>query len=107
MVIIKKGFADPGEVRSEKTVMPLRLAQHESEKLVSRAQAKRVAQAFEKFKHVVLDFEGFSQIGQAFADELFRVFALEQPQVRLTPINASPAVGQMISRVLGSRASSN
>ena len=89
------------------TVVPLRLAQHEGEKLVSRSQAKRVARRFEKFRHVVLDFEGVAQIGQAFADELFRVFALEHPTVRLTPINTSPLVGQMISRVMTNRDSSN
>jgi anti-anti-sigma regulatory factor len=100
-------FADPVEFTFDKTVVPLRLAQHEGEKLVSRSQAKRVAHRFEKFKHVVLDFEGVTQIGQAFADELFRVFALEHPQVRLTPVNPSPAVGQMISRVLSSRGSSD
>jgi hypothetical protein len=100
-------FADPAEFTFDKTVVPLRLAQHEGEKLVSRSQAKRVAHRFEKFKHVVLDFEGITQIGQAFADELFRVFALEHPQVRLTPLNASPAVGQMISRVMSSLGSSN
>ena len=88
-------------------VVPLRLAQHEGEKLVSRSQAKRVAHRFEKFRHVVLDFEGVAQIGQAFADELFRVFALEHPTVRLTPINTSPPVGQMISRVMTNRDSSN
>ena len=97
-------FADPAEFTFDKTVVPLRLAQHEGEKLVSRSQAKRVAHRFEKFKQVVLDFEGVTQIGQAFADELFRVFALEHPQVRLTPVNASPEVGQMISRVLSNRA---
>lgn len=95
------------EFTFDKTVVPLRLAQHEGEKLVSRSQAKRVAHRFEKFKHVVLDFEGVTQIGQAFADELFRVFALDHPQVRLTPTNTSPAVGQMISRVVASRDASN
>jgi anti-sigma regulatory factor (Ser/Thr protein kinase) len=100
-------FADPVEFTFDKTVVPLRLAQHEGEKLVSRSQAKRVAHRFEKFKHVVLDFEGVTQIGQAFADELFRVFALEHPQVRLTPVNTAPAVGQMISRIFSSRVGSS
>jgi hypothetical protein len=100
MQAVFEEFSDPAEFTFDKTVVPLRLAQHEGEKLVSRSQAKRVAHRFEKFKHVVLDFAGITQIGQAFADELFRVFALEHPHVRLTPVNTSPAVGQMISRVL-------
>jgi hypothetical protein len=96
-------FADPEEFTFDKTVVPLRLAQ-EGQMLVSRSQAKRVAHRFEKFKRVELDFEGVGQIGQAFADELFRVFAQKHPEVRLTPINVTPAVGRMISRVLAGRA---
>jgi len=100
-------FADPAEFTFDKTVVPMQLAQYEGEKLVSRSQAKRVAQRFERFKQVVLDFAGVTQIGQAFADELFRVWALDHPQVRLTPVNVTPAVGQMISRVLSSRGAGN
>lgn len=94
-------FADAEEYTFDKTVVPVRLAQHEGEKLVSRSQAKRVAQRFERFKEVVLDFEGVAEIGQAFADELFRVFAAAHPDVRLVPMNTSDAVAQMVRRVLG------
>jgi hypothetical protein len=93
-------FSDPEEYTFDKTVVPLRLAQYEGEKLVSRSQAKRVAHRFERFKRVVLDFEGVAEIGQAFADELFRVFAAAHPSVRLTPINTSPAVAAMVRRAL-------
>ncbi|MEK6324550.1 MAG: DUF4325 domain-containing protein [Acidobacteriota bacterium] len=93
-------FTDGEEYTFDKTVVPLRLAQHEGEKLVSRSQAKRVSQRFERFKRVVLDFEGVAEIGQAFADELFRVFAAAHPDVRLTPINTSPAVANMVRRAL-------
>jgi hypothetical protein len=93
-------FADPAEYTFDKTVVPVRLAQHEGEKLVSRSQAKRVAHRFERFKRVVLDFDGVAEIGQAFADELFRVFAAAHPEVRLTPINTSPAVANMVRRAL-------
>ncbi len=41
-----------------------------------------------------------SEIGQAFADELFRVFARAHPEIRITPINTEPAVAQMIRRVV-------
>jgi len=93
-------FSDQDEYSFDKTVVPVRLAQHEGEKLVSRSQAKRVAHRFERFKRVVLDFEGVAEIGQAFADELFRVFAAGHPNVRLTPINTSPAVANMVRRAL-------
>jgi len=93
-------FSDHDEYSFDKTVVPVRLAQHEGEKLVSRSQAKRVAHRFERFKRVVLDFEGVAEIGQAFADELFRVFAAGHPNVRLTPINMSSAVANMVRRAL-------
>ncbi len=94
-------FSDEEDYSFDKTVVPIRLAQHEGEKLVSRSQAKRVAHRFERFKRVVLDFDGVAEIGQAFADELFRVFPAEHPNVRLTPINTSTAVANMVRRALG------
>lgn len=93
-------FSDPEEFTFDKTVVPLRLAQYEGEKLVSRSQAKRVANRFERFKRVELDFAGISEIGQAFADELFRVFAAAHPTIRIIPVNTAPTVDQMIRRVL-------
>ena len=86
-------FTDPEEFTFDKTVVPLHLAQYEGEKLVSRSQAKRVAHRFERFKRVELDFAGVSEIGQAFADELFRVFAraiLRSGSRRSTPSRPSP-----------------
>ena len=97
-------FMDPEEFTFDKTVVPLRLAQYEGEKLVSRSQAKRVANRFERFSRVELDFAGVSEIGQAFADELFRVFATAHPAIRMTPIHTEPAVDQMIRRAVAARA---
>jgi anti-sigma regulatory factor (Ser/Thr protein kinase) len=94
-------YTDSEEYDFDKTVVPLRLAQHEGERLVSRSQAKRVANRFERFKRVELDFTGIDEIGQAFADEMFRVFANAHPEIRITPINTAPAVAQMIRRAVG------
>ena len=47
-----------------------------------------------------LDFSAIEEIGQAFGDELFRVFATAHPEIRMTPINTVPAVAQMIRRVV-------
>lgn len=91
--------AGPGEFNFNKTVVPLRLARFGNENLVSRSQAKRVSSRFEKFRVVVLDFEGVPTIGQGFADELFRVFALAHPEVELVPVHCSTDVQQMIVRV--------
>lgn len=90
----------PDEFTFSKTRILFRREQHEGEQLVSRAQAKRVARRFEKFSHVILDFDGVAEIGQAFADEIFRVFAREHPGVRLIPENTSEGVAQMIRRAM-------
>jgi anti-sigma regulatory factor (Ser/Thr protein kinase)/biotin operon repressor len=91
-------FAGPEEYAFVRTEVPVRLAQYEGEKLVSRSQARRLCTRLERFREVVLDFAGVSEIGQAFADEVFRVFALAHPGVRLEPINMGPAVDRMVRR---------
>jgi len=79
-----------------KTVVPVRLALYEGEKLVSRSQAKRILNRVEKFKTVILDFEGVDFIGQAFADEVFRIFAKRNPQIELIPMNENEDIKRMI-----------
>jgi hypothetical protein len=83
-----------------KTVIPVFLAEYGNENLISRSQAKRLLMRFEKFKEIVLDFDKVKSIGQAFADEIFRVFQSEHPSVRLIPINANEEVTRMIQRAL-------
>ena len=73
------------------------------EKLVSRSQARRVMARLERFKEVALDFRGVEDIGPAFADEIFRVFANENPEVRLTPVEANESVMKMIRRAIANR----
>jgi anti-sigma regulatory factor (Ser/Thr protein kinase) len=96
-------YTDPEEHTFDRTVVPLRLAQYEGEQLVSRSQAKRVANRFERFKRVELDFSGIQDIGQAFADELFRVFANAHPEIVITPLHTEPAVASMIRRAVAAR----
>jgi len=66
---------------------------------ISRSQARRLVVNLDKFKVVVLDFEGIKTIGQAFADEIFRVFASKHPHIQLRSINVSETVNFMINRV--------
>ena len=42
-------------------------------------------------------------IGQAFADEIFRVFSRKNPRIDLIPMNASEAVSQTIKAALKSQ----
>lgn len=88
----------PDDYRFEKTVIPLKLALYEGETLVSRSQAKRILNRVERFRTVILDFEGVDTIGQGFADELFRVFASQHQEIELIPMNVVPRVQQMIRR---------
>jgi len=96
-------FAEPDEFTFSKTIVPVHLAQHEGENLVSRSQAKRLTRRFERFQSVVLDFKGVAEIGQGFADELFRVFQNSHPNITLAPINMTPSVKQMVLRVENAR----
>ncbi|MHB1512991.1 MAG: STAS-like domain-containing protein [Acidiferrobacter sp.] len=85
--------------RFDKTIVPVRLAQYGDEQLMSRSQAKRLVARVEKFKIVILDFNGVDMIGQAFADEVFRVFAKRHTGVNLKYINANAEVMKLIERV--------
>jgi Histidine kinase-, DNA gyrase B-, and HSP90-like ATPase. len=80
-----------------KTVVPVRLAQYGEDKLISRSQAKRLLARVDLFRSVLFDFEGVESIGQAFADEIFRVFARTHREMELVPINATPQVQQAIN----------
>lgn len=88
-----------------RTRVPVSLARFGDENLVSRSQAKRLLARFDRFKEVVLDFAGVEMIGQAFADEIFRVFATEHSDVQLRYVNAGQQVEQMIRRALAARSS--
>ncbi len=76
----------------------MRLAQYGDDKLVSRSQAKRLIARFDRFKVVILDFEGVESLGQAFADEVFRVFGNRFPTIELSEVNANADVTRMIRR---------
>lgn len=78
------------------TIVPVRLALYEGEKLVSRSQAKRILNRVDKFKIVILDFENVTSIGQAFADEIFRVFAKQNPEIQMHPLHMSEDVEKMV-----------
>ena len=92
--------ADYGFTR---TVIPMRLARYGNEKLISRSQAKMVLARVDRFKTVVLDFSGIDSIGQSFADEIFRVFAMGRPEILVLPLNGGPEVMKMINAALAQK----
>jgi anti-sigma regulatory factor (Ser/Thr protein kinase) len=93
-------FCDAEELTFYKTRFLLSLAAFEGS-LISRSQAKRVAARLENFGEVELDFFGVEHIGQAFADELFRVWPMSHPQTQLQVLNANEAILRMASHIRG------
>jgi anti-sigma regulatory factor (Ser/Thr protein kinase) len=66
---------------------------------VSRSQARRILAGLNKFESITLDFDKVPMIGQAFADEVFRVFKRKHPNIKIQPINMDEGVKFMIERV--------
>ncbi|MCH8986916.1 DUF4325 domain-containing protein [Patescibacteria group bacterium] len=66
---------------------------------VSRSQARRILSGLDQFESIIMDFEKVSTIGQAFADEIFRVFKSKYPKKIVSTINTNEAVQFMIDRV--------
>lgn len=93
-------FSDPDNDPSfHKTIISVKLMQFEGEALMSRSQARRLLVRVDNFKEAVLNFEDVVIIGQAFADEIFRVFQNAHPEIILFPINTNPDVERMIQHV--------
>lgn len=67
---------------------------------VSRSLAKRILMNVEKFKIIVLDFENIDNIGQGFADEVFRVFKNKNPDITIVPVNMNEKIEFMINRAM-------
>ncbi|MCL2209836.1 MAG: DUF4325 domain-containing protein [Treponema sp.] len=89
----------PGDF--DKTVIPVGLAN--SSDLVSRSQARRILSGLELFREVVLDFKDINYIGQAFADEIFRVFPNMNPDTSISAQNANSEIQNMINRAKNTR----
>lgn len=66
---------------------------------ISRSQARRVLSGLDKFTAIIFDFDKVPMIGQAFADEIFRVYKERYPKIKIEYTNANEAVKFMIDRV--------
>lgn len=83
-----------------RTVVTVKLFKTEGD-YVSRSQARRLLTGLERFKTIVLDFKDVSAIGQAFADEVFRVWSRNHAGIEFEIRNANEAVRMMMSHVRG------
>lgn len=101
--VFSRYYRNPESYGFEKTVVPVSLLEYKDENpiFVSRSQARRLLVRFEKFSTIVLDFAEVHEIGQAFADEIFRVFANAHEGCELQYINANEQVEKMILRAKG------
>ncbi len=81
------------------TVVSAHLAHHGTDKLVSRSEAKRLLERVDQFTVVLIDFDRVESIGQAFADEIFRVYLSEHPEVEIREVRANKEVQEMIDGV--------
>lgn len=93
-------YSSGEDLTFSKTHVPIRLAQYGTDNLLSRSQARRVLSRFNRFSEVFLDFNGVEFIGQAFADEIFRVFQTSNPGIKLVSTNANSIVAGMIRRAI-------
>lgn len=96
--IFQEYQTDPTEHAFDKTEIQIKLYTLGTVH-VSRSQARRVLSGLEKFKSVVLDFDKVPTIGQAFADEIFRVFKNKHPGIQITPINMNETIRFWVERV--------
>ena len=65
---------------------------------ISRSQARRILEGLEKFKVILLDFENVPLVGQAFVDEIYRVFQNKHPNIVIQEENMSESVRFMAER---------
>lgn len=79
------------------TEIPVLLAA-DGGRAVSRSQARRLLVGAGKFRFVNLNFTGITFVGQGFADEVFRVFTGNHPNISVNHINASAEAEAMLKR---------
>jgi anti-sigma regulatory factor (Ser/Thr protein kinase) len=82
-----------------KTEVTIKLYEEDAN-YVSRSQARRLLSGLEKFNTIILDFKGIDTIGQAFADEIFRVWKDKYPGKDIVPRNAGENAAFMIKRAM-------
>lgn len=97
--IFEKYQTDPKNYAFDKTEVLIRLYTMGTI-YVSRSQARRVVAGLEKFNKIILDFKGVPTVGQAFADEVFRVFQNNHPKIKIEPINMQKGVEFMVKRAI-------
>ena len=90
---------DHSKLTLDTTIIPVKLY-NEGEIWISRSQAKKLLTGLDRYKKIIFNFAGIEVIGQAFADEIFRVFNIHHPNIDLEPINMSSSVKLMVEHAI-------
>lgn len=88
------------EAGFDKTRITVKLFQFGRD-LPSRSEAKRVTMNLENFRVIELDFAGVETVGQAFADEIYRVWQNRHHGIQILTVNANENIRFMIRRAGG------
>lgn len=86
---------DEEHLTLDTTTIPVNLFQ-EGDIWISRSQAKKILAGLTRYKKIIFNFAGVDVIGQAFADEIFRVFNIAHPEIELEATNMSDSVRIMV-----------
>lgn len=65
---------------------------------ISRSQARRILEGLDKFKVILFDYDRVPLVGQAFADEIYRVFQERHPDIRIENEHMNESVRFMVER---------
>lgn len=67
---------------------------------ISRSQARRILAGLDKFRIIIMDYENVPMVGQAFADEIYRVFINKHPDIAIKNENMNEAVKFIVQRAI-------
>lgn len=67
---------------------------------ISRSQARRILSGLEKFDIIVMDYKNVPTVGQAFADEVYRVFKNKYSKIDIKNENMNEAVRFIVERAI-------
>ncbi len=95
--VFSRFVVDPTEPGFNKTEIKVRLFVV-GNVYISRSQARRILSGLEKYEAIIFDFDNVTTVGQAFADEIFRVFKNSYPKIGLEATNMNEPVKFMVNR---------
>ncbi|TFF88510.1 MAG: DUF4325 domain-containing protein [Promethearchaeota archaeon] len=98
--IFEKYSPEEFDYKFEKTRVMVKLFKRE---YISRSEAKRLLTNLNKFKEIILDFKHVKSMGQGFADEVFRVFKINHPHIKIKIENLSPVLMPIIEHVVDNK----